>query len=195
MKKVTLIILTLLISLLMFGCKNKATETEDNLYATQDSPYGAKVYQNDFLGFKVLYPASWNDSATKEQDKFGISDDKRNAILFMGQKISVNKTLDQMGILQLKQDYELKNVTDSQAEKYMQKLRGENITWYTYAIGYKNNDVESIVSGTICKDKHITIVLVSNSESYNITKQIYTRVLQSFKCINGSKFNGTLSYG
>ena len=55
-------------------------------------------------------------------------------------------------------------------------------TWYTYAISFPNKKVRSIVSGTICNENGISIILVSKEENYEFKKIEYLNLIESFKC-------------
>ena len=55
-------------------------------------------------------------------------------------------------------------------------------TWYTYAIKFSDKNVDSIVSGTLCDDNEINLVMVSSFDSYEKNKIIYSDMLTSFKC-------------
>ena len=65
----------------------------------------------------------------------------------------------------------------------MVKLAAFNdATWYTYAINFSDKNVNSIVSGTLCNDNEINLVLVSDFGTFDKSKVIYSDMLNSFEC-------------
>ncbi|MBL7055890.1 hypothetical protein ISS07_03190 [Candidatus Woesearchaeota archaeon] len=54
--------------------------------------------------------------------------------------------------------------------------------WYTYAIQFADKEAKSIVSGTICNGNEITLVMISDFDSYEGIKESYTEMLETFSC-------------
>ncbi len=140
-------------------------------------------YENPDFGFSVMYPSSWNQSAQKLSDKWGITDADNNAVLFMASPLTAGTNLSQLAMEQIKHDLGSGQLPpEQQIQKVIRIIDVGNITWYTYGLGYKDKNIESIVSGTICGSGEINIILVSNPSDYNRTRDVYTAIMQSYAC-------------
>jgi hypothetical protein len=147
------------------------------------------AYENPAFGFSVEYPSFWNGSSPKLQDRWGIYDEKKNAILFIGTPNVYGNTLEDLGIAQMEQDLLPAMESKDKLRDLLRIIDVNNRSWYTYAIEYKDRAMESIVSGTLCGGNEVNIVMVSSNEDFNTTKDIYVGIMSSFACMNDGTGN------
>lgn len=57
-----------------------------------------------------------------------------------------------------------------------------NIDWYTYGMRFEENQVNTIISGTICDEKEVLFVLVSDETNLLDNQIVYGTMLDSFSC-------------
>jgi len=67
-------------------------------------------------------------------------------------------------------------------DKQVKIIRTKKVSWYTYAIDFPSKNVKSVVSGTLCDGKEITIVLVTKNEDYEKNMEYYLEMIGSFEC-------------
>ena len=120
-------------------------------------------------------------------DRWAIVNNK-DIILFTVNKANI-KNLLALGKIQAIRDL-YPEAADSKIEqekvddvnKMVRLTNLNNKTWYTYAIKFSDKNVDSIVSGTLCGDNEIDLVMVSSFDSYGKNEAIYSEMLASFKC-------------
>ncbi len=169
----------LLLSLLLFGC---ASGTESS------SEKKTGIFTSPEYSFSFSYPPEWKEIAQDLPNKWAIVDANSDAILFTVNNAQV-QNLALLGNFQAIRDlYQVENYTGLSPDKMdaiskIVKLEtfGQQ-EYYTYAIDFKDKGIQSIVSGTLCDQKEITVVLVSRIETATIKTQMYTDLLTSFTC-------------
>jgi hypothetical protein len=151
-------------------------EKKDGIFASPD------------YSFSFSYPMGWNEVAKDLPNKWAIVDQNSDAILFTVNPAQV-RDLGLLGNFQAIRDvYQVENYTGLSPEKMdaiskIVKLRKfNNQEFYTYAIDFKDKGIQSFVSGTICADREVTIVLVTKIETSSVKSQMYTDLLDSFVC-------------
>ena len=151
------------------GCKN--TEEKKDFVS----------YENKEYGISFLYPSAFQKTQ-EEPTRFALLDKDKNAIILI---IEDNpSTLD---ILELGRDEAYKDMGQGVAEKkeidkHVKIMQINQISWYNYAIDFPNEEVKSIISGTLCNNKQVSIVLATKNNAYEKNQQYYEAILQSFKC-------------
>ena len=178
MRKNTAIIFLTLI-LLLFGCATGNVIKEEKRQGIFASPE---------YSFSFSYPPDWSEVTKDLPNKWAVVDANNDAILFTVNNAQV-QNLALLGNFQAIRDlYHVENYTGLSPDKMdaiskIVKLEtfGQQ-EFYTYAIDFKDKGVQSIVSGTLCGQKEITIVLVSRAETAAVKTQMYTDLLRSFSC-------------
>jgi hypothetical protein len=178
MKKFQAAIL-LVLSMLLIGCNSGEVITKDDKTG---------IFTSSEYSFSFSYPPEWNEITKDLPGKWAIVDANSDAILFTVNNVQV-QNLALLGNFQAIRDvYQVENYTGLSPEKMdaiskivkLQKF-GEN-EFYTYAVDFKDKGVQSIVSGTLCGQKEVTIVLVSREDTAMVKSQVYTDLLESFAC-------------
>ena len=155
-----------LLIVLLVGCK-----TEGNFIN----------YESKEHGFSFLYPDSFKE-ADKEKDRFAFIDKDKDVILFIINKNPLTNDLLTLGKEQAYKDFSTQLTSKENIEKQVKIMRAEKRSWYTYAIDFPEKNVKSIVSGTLCGEKEIVVVLVTKNNDYEENKEYYLEMLRSFKC-------------
>ncbi len=146
------------------------------------------IFASSEYSFSFSYPSDWNEVTRDLPNKWAIVDANGDAILFTVNTAPV-QNLGLLGNFQAIRDvYQVENYTGLSPEKMdaiskIVKLQafGQQ-EFYTYAIDFKDKGVQSIVSGTLCGTREVTIVLVSKEDTAAIKSQIYTDMLETFVC-------------
>ena len=141
----------------------------------------------EFL-FTFNYPQGWTEVTKDLPTKWAIMDANQNLILFTVNNVQVYD-LNLLGNFQAIRDlYQVDNQTGLSKDKMdaiskIVKIQEfNNQKFYTYAIDFKDKGVQSIVSGTICGSKEVTLVLVAHTAQATEQQQLYTDLLNTFSC-------------
>ena len=165
--EIKILIFCLILSIiLLIGCGKKGNFLE----------YKSKEY-----GFSFLYPDSFKE-ADKENDRFAFLDKDENAILFIINKEPLREDILALGREQAYQDFSTQLTSKEKIDEQVKIMKTKKMSWYTYAIDFPDENVKSIVSGTLCGGKEITIVLVTKNEAYERNKEHYLGLVGSFDC-------------
>ena len=165
--------------LILIGCaaSNQAGAPSTTAYFT------SKEYS-----FSFTYPSGWSQNAQDLPNKWAIVDEDQDAILFTVNQAPVGN-LALLGNLQAVRDlYETNNqsgITQEKMEaisKIVKLKKYTNAEFYTYAIDFADKEVQSIVSGTLCNGREVTIVLVAHNVASSQKTQLYEGILDSFTC-------------
>jgi hypothetical protein len=145
-------------------------------------------FNNEKYGFSFSFPSDWDEATKDLPDRWAIMNKNKDIILFTVNKAQF-KNLLALGKIQALRDLypneKANKIEQNDIDKInsIVKLRSfNNKTWYTYAIKFSDGGVNSIISGTLCDDNEINLVMVSNPNSFKINTLIYTDMLNSFKC-------------
>lgn len=178
MKCISFVVLSVLL-LVLVGCTTGFVPKEQQKTG---------IFTSVDYSFSFSYPPEWNEVTKDLPNKWAIVDANSDAILFTVNPAQV-QNLALLGNFQAIRDvYQVENYTGLSPEKMdaiskIVKLQTfGNQEFYTYAIEFKDKGVQSIVSGTLCGEKEVTIVLVSRDDTALIQSQIYTDLLSSFSC-------------
>jgi hypothetical protein len=162
--------------ILLVGCVPDAQQPPEGVFISQE------------YGFSFSHPTGWREVTQDLPNKWAIVDENSDAILFTVNNAQVNN-LALLGTFQAIRDvYQVENYTGLSQEKMdviskivkMQTFGSQE--FYTYAIDFRDKGIQSIVSGTLCGTKEITLVLVSKEDTAALKMQLYTDLLNSFKC-------------
>lgn len=144
-------------------------------------------YKSESYGFSFIYPSNWIEVTKDLPDKWAILNGE-DTIIFTVNSANSNEILN-LGKAQAIRDFyskeNINNLDQEEVDKVTKIVKLEEFNkraWYTYAIKFSENNVNSIVSGTICEDKEINLVMVSGFGTYEANKLIYRYLLESFKC-------------
>lgn len=164
----------------MASCKPTAKTTAADKQAT--SKFVSEKY-----GFSFSYPVGMEEVRKDLPNKWALADKDKNTILFTINKAKTNNLM-ALGRVQALRDLYKDNSTGENVEKVKEifnivKLDSfNNQTWYTYGIKFSDKKVNSLISGTVCLDNEITMVMVSNYDSFEDLRQKYMLILNSFGC-------------
>ncbi|MBW2975365.1 hypothetical protein KY366_06620 [Candidatus Woesearchaeota archaeon] len=147
------------------GCRSKSLISE---------------YKSKEHGFSFLCPKSFKETS-KEENRFALLDKEDNAILFIIENDPKETDILSLGKEQAYKDFS-EEFSDEEIEELVRTIRTEKGRWYTYAIDFPEKSVKSIVSGTLCRGKEISIVLVTKDRDYGKNKDYYTGIISSFEC-------------
>ena len=189
--KLTHILITaILISAL--GCSHEKTseQVSSSGFIVLDTSY--LYFKNEKYGFSFSYPSEWEEIKRDLPDKWAILDKDKNTILFIVNNETQTNNILVLGRLQAIRDMypdaavqDLKNLSSDKLQKIKDSVSigsFNNITWYSYGIMFSEKNVNSMISGTICRNNEIMLVLVSDIQSFEKNKEVYTKVLNSFNC-------------
>ena len=144
-------------------------------------------FKNERYGFSFSFPQSWTEVTKDLPDKWAILDNEDTIIFTVNKADSDNLMV--LGKIQAIRDlYPNNNTKKIEQEKVDEVNKIVNLklfnnkNWYTYAIEFSGKNVNSIVSGTLCGEYEINLVMVSSFDSYEKNKIVYGGVLDSFKC-------------
>ncbi len=148
-----------------------------------------KLFKSEAYGFSFEYPSNWIENKEGLPGRWAIVDEKKNTILFIVAPAKSDDLLVLGRSMALKDVYG-ENIDASTIKKedlidiiQIVKLdSANNMTWYNYGMKFKDKNIDSFISGTICDKNEVTLVLVSGS-AYNIQNQeTYKKLLNTFKC-------------
>jgi len=170
---------TCLLALLLVtsGCSN-----DDNLIQNPE----VKSFDSKQFGFTFQYPLDWSERIQDLPNNWAISRGQ-DTIIFMV------RGSDKIDLLELGKRQAMSDtignssavVSKEVAEQVYGMVTLTNFNdqqWYTYAIEFKGESVDSIISGTLCGSHEILMVLVSSIATYDQNKETYTKLLESFTC-------------
>ena len=168
--------------ILMGACKqeeifDKTAEKNDILY-----------FKSEKYGFSFSYPPEWEEVNRDLPDRWALVDKDKNTILFL---VNSPKTGDLLtlgrsqALRDLYNEDKISDLKQDDMKKIFEIVKLEsfnNRTWYTYGVKFSEKNVDSLVSGTLCGNNEIMLVMVSNFLSFDDNKEAYTKILNTFKC-------------
>ena len=169
----------ILMVILVVGCKKEEFNAEDA---------GTTPFKSEKYGFSFSYPQKWEEISKDLPDRWALLDKNKNPILFLVSRAQ-SKDLIVLGRSQALRDlYPNNTISDLKQDKLKEvieivKLESfGNQTWYTYGIRFPGKNVNSLVSGTLCGDNEIVLVLVSDPLYFDENQGVYKRMLSTFEC-------------
>ena len=168
------------IALFLIACKPQAT--------VDPSPDKLNKFESKEYGFSFSYPSGWNVVDRDLPQRWALVDESKNTILFIVNEASTNDLLS-LGRLQALSDmYPDETMESIEEEKLnqvfalvrLEKFNGKE--WYTYGLKFFDKEIDSLISGTVCGNNHVLLVLVSGSEQIEQNREIYLNMLNSFEC-------------
>ena len=176
------------LSLLSFiACSTHSTTTTGNAVSETKKTELLK-FQNEAYGFSFFYPSGWRESRADLPQRWAIVDNGRGTIIFLVSKARSNDILT-LGRSQAVRDiYESKtiaNLTTAKLKEVVQMVRADkfnNRSWYTYGLSFPSKGLTSLVSGTLCGQNEVMVILVSDLASFEEKKNTYMNLLNSFEC-------------
>lgn len=145
-------------------------------------------FRSDAYNFSFDYPFGWEETARDLPSKWAIVDKDKDTILFIVNPVQINDLMilgRSQALRDLHPNGEVSKLTKSELQKIVDIVKFEqfsNRTWYTYGMEFSSKNVDSFVSGTICHNNEIMLVLVSNIKEYSNNKELYENILKSFQC-------------
>ncbi|MEK6946651.1 MAG: hypothetical protein AABX32_03505 [Nanoarchaeota archaeon] len=174
-------IIALFLITLIAGCGNKPTDDTGSISQKL-------IFRSENYGFSFEYPSGMEEITKDLPDRWALLDNRKNTILFMVSKPKVKDTL-AAGRLQALRDFynddNISNLKEEDVKKVFSVVKLENFnneTWYTYGINFNDKNADSLVSGILCDDNEIILVVVSESSHFEQNKLTYINLLNSFKC-------------
>lgn len=144
-------------------------------------------FKSEKYGFSFSFPSSWKEVTKDLPDRWAIVNNKDTVILTVN-KAQI-KNLLALGKIQAIRDIYPEAGNDKIEQKKVDEVNSilklatfNDATWYTYAIKFSDKNVNSIVSGTLCNDNEINLVMVSDFDTFDKSKAIYSDMLNSFEC-------------
>jgi len=178
LRKAALLVLIVFL-LALASCKSGNNPESDN---------NMKLFKNEKYGFSFKYPAEWEEVTRDLPDKWAILDKDKNTILFTVAE-SRQKNLTILGryyaLKDLYDENQVIRLSVSDLEKIYRIVKINEFSgkdWYTYGIKFSEKNVDSLISGTVCNETEITLVVISNPEKYESYKILYEDMLKSFSC-------------
>ncbi len=175
MKKIFLLVC---FALVLFGCTPKSTDDQEI-----QIPLSNK-FQSTEYGFSFTYPNGWDEVTRDLPDKWALVK-ASDTLLFTVANATLADLL-ALGKIQALQDIQGDSPLTQQQITMVEQVVGiakfNERDWYTYAIDFSDKNVDTIVSGTICGNREVMLVLVSNKNNYEINRELYTSMLNSFSC-------------
>ncbi|HLG23421.1 MAG TPA: hypothetical protein VI564_00660 [Candidatus Nanoarchaeia archaeon] len=145
-------------------------------------------FQSGKYGFSFDYPSEFEEVTRDLPDKWALIDGNKNTMLFVVNKAEI-KDIRSLAMSQALRDLHngsgISQLKKEDIEQVMQNVKFtsfNNNTWYTYGMKFSDKDVESLISGILCGDEEIVFVLVNDAVTFDIRQQIYSKMLESFKC-------------
>ena len=145
-------------------------------------------FKSPEYGFSFDYSEEWSAVEKDLPDKWAITDANDNTIIFIVSQPS-ERDLMAVGISQALNDvYPEKSPEDISQNELQQiydmvKLQTFNEKeWFTYGVNFAKLKTQSLISGTLCGNNEILMVLVTEQQSYDALKLQYNKILESFKC-------------
>lgn len=168
--------------IIVLGC---AKDQKTNI-KSQDS--SVLKFKSGQYGFSFSYPSDWKEINRDLPDKWALLDKDKNTILFLVNKAQSNNLL-VLGRSQALRDlYPNNTVSDLKQQKIKELIKTvklesfNNQSWYVYGVKFSDKNVDSLVSGTLCKDNEVMFVLVSDFLSFDGNTQTYKKILSTFEC-------------
>ncbi|MBS3130863.1 hypothetical protein J4212_00365 [Candidatus Woesearchaeota archaeon] len=142
----------------------------------------AGAFKSEEYGFTFSYPADW-EQITKDLPNNWAIRKSDNLVIFTVNPTN-GKPLNELGVEQALSDFSGSNegTSEDEAAKSVGVRKFGQEEWYTYAIKFAGEGIDSFVSGTVCGDSHIVVVLVTSPEAEPANLAMYTSMLNSFKC-------------
>lgn len=179
--KIFKVVIILIIGSLIFviGCKDKQLEIENSTNIQ---------FKSEKYGFSFSYPRGWEEVTKDLPERWALLDKNKNTILFLVNRVK-SKDLLMLGRTQaLKDSYPDIDISDLKQDKIKEVIETVKLdsfndqSWYTYGIKFSDKNIDSLVSGTLCGDNEIMLVLVSDYLFFDKNKNIYTKMLSTFEC-------------
>ena len=184
MKMFTFAFIGLVISaFILVGCKQKQELNSETAGKTD-----LLNFKNEKYGFSFSYTSGLEGVSRDLPEKWALLDKNKNIILFVVNKAQTKNLLSLGRTQALKDLYNGNNISDLKidvAKKIIQTVKLDsfnNRTWYTYGIKFSDKKVDTLISGTLCKDNEIMLVMVSDYSSFEKNREIYTKMLNTFEC-------------
>ena len=153
-----------------------------------EQPSDKSTFSSPEYSFSFFYPSDWKEVTQDLPNKWAIVDENSDAILFTVNSAQVDN-IALLGNFQAIRDlYQVENYTGLSPDKMdaiskivkIEQFNGRE--FYTYAIDFKDKGVQSLISGTLCNGKEVTIVLVTQAETAAEKTMVYSDLLNSFTC-------------
>jgi len=164
----------LLILLLTIGCTQEVLQEQPNTFLSEEH------------GFSFSYPNGWDEVTQDLPNNWAVLKGE-NALIFTVEDAKVSN-IAALGKIRALEDVYPANTDTFEQEKIdrineiVNPISFNGQEWYTYAIQFSDKEAKSIVSGTLCEDKEITLVMISDFDSYELIKESYTGMLDTFSC-------------
>jgi hypothetical protein len=150
------------------------------IISTSCSRKTLEEYKNDEYGFSFMRPAAFKE-ASHETDRFALLDKEKNAILFITNTQPISKDILTLGETQAASDLP-GDLEESDISKQVSIMNIHQRNWFTYAIDFPGEDIKSIVSGTLCNNNEVIVVLVTKNQFYEENQRQYLAILSTFEC-------------
>ncbi len=148
---------------------------------------GDKSFKNEKYGFSFSYAPGWDEVTRDLPDKWAIIDENKNTLLFVVNAPKTSNVLE-LGQIRALSDF----FNDEQISKLTKEEIGQVVgivqlekfnerSWYTYGIKSNKYLSNSLVSGTICGQYDVMVVLTGTSINES-SKDAYLKILNSFAC-------------
>ena len=176
---------TLLVPILILfvSCKQEQEFNTETIGKTDFLQFASKKYD-----FSFSYPYGWGEITRDLPDKWALMDKNKNTILFIVNRAQGNDLLAlgrSQALRDLYNENNISNLKRDDVKKIFEIVKLEyfnNQSWYTYGIKFSDKNVNSLVSGTLCEDNEITLVLVNDFLSFDKNKEAYSKILNTFEC-------------
>jgi hypothetical protein len=185
-KKNSLAILAVVFLLfLVSSCAQPQVPEKENKKSAAPS---LKPFINEKYGFSFIHSTEWQEITSDLPDRWALRGDDENTIVFV---VSPAQSQD---VLTLGRAQAMRDMFDGKqaSELTPEDLAGvfaiikldtfNNKEWYTYGIKFSNKQLDSLISGTVCNGNEIVLVLVNDAQAFDNSQEIYTGILESFKC-------------
>lgn len=145
-------------------------------------------FKSEKYGFSFSYPGGWEAAAGDLPDRWALLDKNRNTILFMVNRAQSDNLLllgRSQALRDLYDEEEVSRLKEEDMKNILEIVKLDNFNnrpWYTYGIKFSDKNVHSLVSGTLCGDNEIILVLASNILYFDKSKADYTGILGTFEC-------------
>lgn len=158
--------------------------------STEQNPLSQEqiAFTNDEFSFAFEYPSNWVERSQELPNNWAILDEEKNTILFTVNEAKYDSVA-LLGRVQALRDYHPGKEGDALTQEDLDVVNNvvkiqefKGVPWYTYAIDFSQKGVTSIVSGVICGDNEVTIVLVTAKEFFERNQEVYVGMLNSFSC-------------
>ncbi len=156
--------------LVLMGCKNKEVAEEEAF----------KSYKSSY-GFSFVYPTTFRE-ADKSNNRIAFLDKYNNAILFIVNENVSSSDIMELGRGQAYSDFSDQQISADEIYKNVKSMKINGVEWFTYAMNFYNKELRSIVSGRLCGNKEVIVVLVTSYDSYEENRDSYVGILRSFEC-------------